>query len=206
LPSRCLLGWRDAPRIAPGRSPTRARDVVVGVGWSGRAASIGSGRETALDLLDAVVLLLAIVAAVMAALALVIAVRGGGDPFGGAKRAGLERRVSHLAQRMEAVEASADARPRRTAAAAAGGPDPEVTIGGSLSHVGLVRFDAFADAGGAQSFALALLDTSADGVVLTSLHSRQVTRLYVKSIRSGRSDLPLSGEERAALQEAGIRT
>jgi Protein of unknown function (DUF4446) len=142
----------------------------------------------------------------MAAIAVAIAVRGGGgDPFGGAKTAGLERRVAHIAQRIEALEASADARPRRTAAeAAAGAPVGEVAIDGALSRVGLVRFDAFADAGGAQSFSLALLDPGADGVVLTSLHSRQVTRLYVKSIRSGRSDLPLSGEERAALQEAGV--
>ena len=132
---------------------------------------------------------------------------GAADPFGGAKRAGLERRVAHLGQRLEAVEARSDARPRATGAAMpTGAAVPEVMVDGALSRVGLVRFDAFADAGGAQSFSLALLDPASDGVVLTSLHSRQVTRLYVKSIRSGRSDLPLSGEELSALQEAGVRT
>ena len=143
----------------------------------------------------------------MGAIALVIALRGGGgDPFGGAKHAGLERRVAHLSQRLEALEASSNARPRGPSDEAGGiSADPRSPIDGALSRVGLVRFDAFADAGGAQSFSLALLDPSFDGVVLTSLHSRQVTRLYVKSIRSGRSDLPLSGEEVAALQEAGVR-
>jgi hypothetical protein len=143
----------------------------------------------------------------MAVAALVLVVRGGGgDPFGGARRAGLERRVAHLSQRIEAVEASTGARPRAGASEPPVGSEASsITIDGALSRVGLVRFDAFADAGGAQSFSLALLDSSADGVLLTSLHSRQVTRLYVKSIRAGRSDVPLSGEESAALQEAGVR-
>jgi hypothetical protein len=144
----------------------------------------------------------------MAAAALVLAIRGStADPFGSAKRAGLERRVAHLSQRIEAVEASAGMRPRTESSQPLPGAEASpVTIEGALSRVGLVRFDAFADAGGAQSFSLALLDAAADGVVLTSLHSRQVTRLYVKSIRGGRSDVPLSGEETAALQEAGART
>jgi hypothetical protein len=73
--------------------------------------------------------------------------------------------------------------------------------------LGLVRFDAFDDTAGGQSFALALLDDRADGVVLSSLHSRQATRIYVKRIVAGQSDLPLSGEEARALQEAwqGVR-
>jgi hypothetical protein len=159
------------------------------------------------DLLDALVLLLAVAAAFMAAAALVLVARGGGgDPFGGARRAGLERRVAHLSQRIEAIEASGGARPRSGASEPPMGAEASASIDGALSRVGLVRFDAFADAGGAQSFSLALLDASADGVLLTSLHSRQVTRLYVKSIRAGRSDVPLSGEETAALQEAGVRS
>jgi hypothetical protein len=159
------------------------------------------------DPLDAFVLLLAVAAAIVAVAALVLVMRGsGGDPFGSAKRAGLERRVAHLYQRLEAVEASAGMRPKTDASVAPPGAETApVMIDGALSRVGLVRFDAFADAGGAQSFSLALLDRAADGIVLTSLHSRQVTRLYIKSVRAGRADVPLSGEEVAALQEAGVR-
>ena len=69
---------------------------------------------------------------------------------------------------------------------------------------GLIRFDAFEDAGGAQSFALALVDDDGDGVVLSSLHSRPTTRVYVKAIRRGVADAPLSAEEARALQDAGI--
>ena len=36
----------------------------------------------------------------------------------------------------------------------------------SIQHVGLVRFNPFEDTGGNQSFALALLDADADGIVL----------------------------------------
>ena len=106
-------------------------------------------------------------------------------------------------QRLEVVEAESDAQ-RGTA------PDGERAIrtGGrgvaAISRIGLVRFDAFADAGGAQSFALALVDDDGDGIVLTSLHSRPTTRVYVKAIRRGVADAPLSGEEEQALRDAGI--
>ena len=161
-----------------------------------------------MDPVDALVLLLALGAVILAGAAFFVALRGSaGDPFGGVKRANLERRVAHLSQRVEAVEARDGLRPRTSASEPMAGVEASpVTVEGALSRVGLVRFDAFADAGGAQSFSLALLDPAADGVLLTSLHSRQVTRLYVKSIRGGRAEVPLSGEEIAALQEAGVHS
>jgi hypothetical protein len=69
--------------------------------------------------------------------------------------------------------------------------------------IGLVRFNAFDDTGGNQSFALALLDGAGDGVVLSSLHSRQTTRLYVKHVAGGVPDAALSDEESQALRQAG---
>jgi hypothetical protein len=74
----------------------------------------------------------------------------------------------------------------------------------SIQHVGLVRFNPFEDTGGNQSFALALLDADADGILLSSLHSRTATRVYVKAILAGRSDAQLSAEEVAALRDAGL--
>lgn len=74
----------------------------------------------------------------------------------------------------------------------------------AIAHVGLVRFDAFDDVGGMQSFALALLDPSADGVVISSLHGRGVNRVYVKPIIAGRCDAPLADEEVGALRDAGL--
>ena len=71
-----------------------------------------------------------------------------------------------------------------------------------IRHVGLVRFSPFHDTGGAQSFALALLDSQGDGVVLTGLHSRNDSRLYAKPVERGNSVYSLTPEEREAMQIA----
>ena len=71
-----------------------------------------------------------------------------------------------------------------------------------LHQVGVVRFDAFEDVGGEQSFAAALLDSSKNGIVLSSLYGRQDSRLYAKGIANGEGDRALSDEERRALDEA----
>lgn len=64
----------------------------------------------------------------------------------------------------------------------------------------LVRFNPFDDIGGDQSFILCLLDNTNSGVIITSLHSRDITRIYAKSIKSGEGDnAVLSGEETRAL-------
>jgi hypothetical protein len=127
-----------------------------------------------------------------------------GAPAGGARSAELERRIAQLGQRLEVVETELDAGDGRPAPGGSAGSGTLRTAGVALSHIGLVRFDAFEDTGGAQSFALALIDDDGDGIVLTSLHSRQSTRLFVKGIRRGVSDLPLSNEEERAMRIAGI--
>ena len=78
----------------------------------------------------------------------------------------------------------------------------EKSVQGSVQHVGLVRFNPFQETGGDQSFALALLDGRGDGIVISSLHSRAVTRFYAKPIKGGTSQLSLSAEEAKAVQNA----
>ncbi len=63
----------------------------------------------------------------------------------------------------------------------------EEKMDGSKRHLGIVRYDAFDDVGGAQSFALALYDDRGDGVVVSSLVGRADCRVYGKPLRSGRS-------------------
>ena len=75
-----------------------------------------------------------------------------------------------------------------------------------IRHVGLVRFSPFHDTGGDQSFALALLDGSGDGVVITALHSRSDSRLYAKPIDRGTSAYALTPEEKEAMDRAFGRT
>lgn len=73
----------------------------------------------------------------------------------------------------------------------------------AVQRVGVVRYNPFEDTGSNQSFALALLDAEGNGIVLSSLHSRQMTRLYLKAIAAGRSQTALSEEEAEALRRAG---
>ena len=80
----------------------------------------------------------------------------------------------------------------------------EANLRRSFQRIGLVRFNPFEDTGGNQSFALALLDSKNDGIVVSSLHSRQNTRLYLKAIVGGRSETALSDEEAEALRKAGL--
>lgn len=72
-----------------------------------------------------------------------------------------------------------------------------------LQKVGLARFNPFEDAGGDQSFALALLDNHGSGVVLSSLHGRDVTRMYSKPVREGKeAGYEFSDEEKSAIGKA----
>jgi hypothetical protein len=72
----------------------------------------------------------------------------------------------------------------------------------SLQKVGLIRFNPFADTGGDQSFAIALLDADGNGVVLSSLHGRADTRIFAKQVHAGRSTHALSAEEQDAIRKA----
>lgn len=73
----------------------------------------------------------------------------------------------------------------------------------ALKHVGLVRYRAYEDVGGDQSFALALLDDDQSGVVLAGLHGRSGDRIYAKPVKQGRSSYALSQEELEAIAKAG---
>ena len=72
----------------------------------------------------------------------------------------------------------------------------------SFQRIGLVRFNPFEDTGGNQSFALAMLDQSGDGIVISSLHARAGTRVYGKAVAKGTSESNLSAEESEALRLA----
>ncbi len=72
----------------------------------------------------------------------------------------------------------------------------------SVQKVGIVRFNPFSEIGGDQSFSVALLDGKDDGVVVTSLYSREGNRVYGKPIKKGTSEYSLSGEEKKAIEKA----
>ena len=80
--------------------------------------------------------------------------------------------------------------------------DHDVRIDGTLSRVGIVRFDAYHDLGGRQSTAVAFLNSLNDGVVITTVVSRDFARMYVKLVRDGVADIPLAPEESEAVDQA----
>jgi hypothetical protein len=73
----------------------------------------------------------------------------------------------------------------------------------AITKVGVVRFNPFKDTGGDQSFAIALLDSNDNGLVISSLYSREGTRIYTKPIEAGKSiNYNLSDEEQEAISKA----
>lgn len=66
----------------------------------------------------------------------------------------------------------------------------------------LIRFNPFEEAGGDQSFVVAILNGQDTGFLISSMHSRSGTRVYAKSITLGKSANSLTKEEKEALEKA----
>jgi hypothetical protein len=66
----------------------------------------------------------------------------------------------------------------------------------------MVRYNPFRETGGDQSFSMALMDLKNNGIVITSIHGREVDRIYAKEIIEGKSKHNLSAEEIQAIKEA----
>ncbi len=81
----------------------------------------------------------------------------------------------------------------------------QAQIPACIQRVGLVRYDAFEDVGGQQSYSVAMLDASGDGIVLTSVFSRMDIRVYAKAVKGGRASHPLSNEEAQAIRDASSK-
>lgn len=71
-----------------------------------------------------------------------------------------------------------------------------------LQRWSLLRYKAFANTGGDQSFSLVLLDKNGDGIIISSIYGRDESRVYAKAVKEGRSNYPLSDEEQEVLARA----
>lgn len=69
-------------------------------------------------------------------------------------------------------------------------------------RIGVVRFNPFSDTGSNQSFAIAWIDEEENGVVISSLYTREGVRLYAKPLTKGASAYNLSDEEVQAITAA----
>ncbi|MBI4692250.1 MAG: DUF4446 family protein [Candidatus Terrybacteria bacterium] len=71
----------------------------------------------------------------------------------------------------------------------------------SIQNVNTIRFNPFEDAGSNQSFAIAFLNEHGDGVVISSLYSREGVRIYAKPIKNCQSEYTLTEEEKEAIKK-----
>lgn len=71
-----------------------------------------------------------------------------------------------------------------------------------ISFWNLYKFNPFNNTGGEQSFVLTLLDGHKNGIVLTVLNGRGVTRFYAKKIENGTSKQQLSDEEKQCIKDS----
>lgn len=71
-----------------------------------------------------------------------------------------------------------------------------------ISKYALVKYDAFQEMAGKLSFVIALLNDDNSGILLNAMHSREGCFTYAKEIVAGESYIPLSEEEKEALEQA----
>ena len=74
----------------------------------------------------------------------------------------------------------------------------------SIRGLETVRFNPFPDQGSNQSFAIGMLNEENDGLVLSSLYSRERMSIFAKPIKNGKSEYELTAEEKDALKKAEI--
>lgn len=113
--------------------------------------------------------------------------------FAGKKGKDLEEVIMQLTQRTASLEDEMLAASKEI-------QNLETTLGFAVQKVGLVRYSPFADGGGNYSFSLALLNRHDSGIVLTNMYGRQQSRVYTKTISQGKSEVPLTEEEKQAVQ------
>ena len=71
----------------------------------------------------------------------------------------------------------------------------------TIQKIGITRFTPFKEIGGNQSFSIALLDKKDDGIIITSIYSKERSRMFAKPIKNGESTYKLSQEEEEAIQK-----
>lgn len=71
-----------------------------------------------------------------------------------------------------------------------------------ISKCHTTRFNPFKEQGGNQSFSTCLINDEGDGVVISSLYSRDKVSVYAKPLNHFRSDYELTAEEIETITEA----
>ncbi|MEI6280404.1 MAG: DUF4446 family protein [bacterium] len=75
----------------------------------------------------------------------------------------------------------------------------------SIRGLETIRFNPFPDQGSNQSFAIGMLNEDGDGLVISSLYSRERMSIFAKPVKRGSSEYELSIEEKEALEKAKVK-
>ena|SRR3989344_3828503 len=77
-------------------------------------------------------------------------------------------------------------------------------IEGKLGAVPTLRFNPFkgTDLGGNQSFSSVFVDEEGNGVVITSMHTRERTNVFAKPLKDWKSEYELTAEEKEVIKKS----
>lgn len=75
----------------------------------------------------------------------------------------------------------------------------------AIAYAAIVRYDAFENVAGNQSFAVALQNSEGDGILLNAVSGRDQARIYGKSLQGGQCESSLTPEEKQAIVRALTR-
>ena len=105
-------------------------------------------------------------------------------------------------KRVDALEATTAANVGEVAAVTRRIEALEKVAQSETPRIGFIRYNAFDDVGSDQSYALALLSKDGDGIVLSSIYSREETRTYGKAVVKFQTSQEASSEELSAIAKA----
>ena len=113
----------------------------------------------------------------------------------GSNASNLENYMTNLVEEVQVLESKLKNTESRVA-------DLEKKMKQTLRGADLLRFNPFKDAGSNQSFALALMNEEDNGLILSSLYSRDRMSVFAKEIKNGTPVQEISEEESAVLVNA----
>ena len=75
----------------------------------------------------------------------------------------------------------------------------------SVRGLETIRFNPFPDQGSNQSFAVGMVNEDGDGVVFSSLYSRERMSVFAKPVKNGKSEYELTTGEKEVLKKAEVK-
>ncbi len=117
--------------------------------------------------------------------------------FLGKKAKDLEDTILHLEKNIDSLKASKENMQKEIAVINA-------KLKKSIRGLETIRFNPFPDQGSNQSFAIGMLNEEGDGVVFSSLYSRERMSVFAKPVKNHKSEYELSAEEKEALVRAKV--